>query len=158
MRTLNNKPLDALLPAIIVAAGVMTAALVLNEMVRLVDATPSVGDIVTFSASAVAPNDDDSRLLVYRDDQFGCVMDMNVMRRGGGSLVIESRPATTASGFRVHWAGARTSSDPGNCGSDAELIVDRLDLNILSVSAGGYGVDPKAAVPLFSNGVGEMAN
>ncbi len=158
MRTLNNKPTNALLPAIIVAAGVMTAALALNEVVRLVDVTPNVGDIVTFVASPVALNGDKTRLLVHRDDQFGCVIDLNVLRHGVGSLVIESRPATKASNFRVHWAGARTSSDSGNCGSDANLVVDRLDLNILSVSAGGYGVEPQAAASLFNSATAEMAN
>ena len=60
------------------------------------------------------------RLLVRRQDQFGCVLDLNVLRQSGGSLIVEIRPGNGASDFRVHWAGARTSDDPGNCGNDTD--------------------------------------
>ena len=44
-------------------------------------------------------------------------------------------------GFRLHWAGARTSDPDGDCGSNADLFVDRSDLANLATAAGGYGLD-----------------
>jgi hypothetical protein len=48
-----------------------------------------------------------------------------------------------AGSFRVHWAGQRTSSDTGNCGDHADLILDGMELDLLALSAGGYGTDQK---------------
>jgi hypothetical protein len=157
MRTINNRPNRALLPAIVAATGVVVAACALNVIVKLAHATPHVGDIVAFLPSTIAPADDGTRLLVHRQDQFGCVLDLNVLRRSGGSLVVETRPGTGMSSFRVHWAGLRTSSDSGNCGSDADLIVDRLDLDVLSLSAGGYGVGRKQPAAFFTSDI-DVAN
>jgi hypothetical protein len=157
MRTSNNKTLQALGPAIVAATGVVSVALALNVFIRLAHTTPHVGDIVAFRPSMIALDNDDTRLLVHRQDQFGCVLDLNVLRRSGGSLILETRLGTETSGFRAHWAGARTSDDPGNCGSDADLILDRLDLDILSMSAGGYGIHPVHGTPIFTSDI-DIAN
>ena len=152
MRT-TNKTARELLPAIITATVVVTAALALNVIVRLAQIPPHVGDIVAFRPSEILPVYDGARLLVHRQNQFGCVLDMNVLRHVGGSLVIETQPGIEAGSFRVHWAGTRTSDDAGNCGGDADLIVSRLDLDVLSLSAGGYGVDPQYMVPFVTSNV-----
>jgi hypothetical protein len=147
----------ALGPMIAMASGALVGAFALNAIVKLATTTPHVGDIVAFSASTAAPFDDGTRLLVHRQDQYGCVLDLNVLRRAGGSLIVETQPDAGASGFRVHWAGARTSDDPANCGSDADLIVGRLDLDVLSLSAGGYGIGQKQATPFVTSDV-DVAN
>jgi hypothetical protein len=140
MRTTNNKAARALHNAIAGAAGVLALALILTGIVRVAHGSPHVGDIVAFVPSMTAHAGKGTRLLVHRQDQFGCVLDLNVLRQSGGSLIVETQFGAGASGFRVHWAGVRTSEDPGNCGSDADLIVDHSDLDRLSLSAGGYGV------------------
>jgi hypothetical protein len=153
MRTSNKKTARNLGPAIIASTAVVTAALALNVLARLVQTTPHVGDIIAFPASAIRFYDDTTRLLVHRQDQFGCVLDLNVLHRSGGSLVLETRLSGEMSSFRTHWAGARTSDDPGNCGSDAELVLDRLDLDILAVAAHGYGIHPTHGAPVFTSDI-----
>jgi len=153
MRTIDKKPADAVRPAIVAGMGILTAVACFGLLLRLAQITPHVGDIVAFVPSATAPAGENTRLLVQRQDQFGCVLDMNVLRHSGGSLVIETQLGPEAKSFRVHWAGARTSADAGNCGSDADLIVDALDLNVLSFSAGGYGVNPTEGRTIAGYGV-----
>jgi hypothetical protein len=153
MRTSNKKTARTLGPAIIATTAVVTAALALNILARLAQTTPHVGDIVAFPASTIRSYDDGTRLLVHRQDQFGCVLDLNVLRRSGGSLVLETRFGGEISSFRAHWAGARTSDDPGNCGSDAELVLDRLDLDALALAARGYGIHPAYGAPVFTSDI-----
>jgi hypothetical protein len=142
MRTIKYKAARALLPLLVGAITVFAAAFALTVIVRFAQNTPQVGDIVAFVPSTTSPAGEGVRLLVHRPDHSGCLLDLGVVRRSGGSLVVETRLDTEAGSFGVHWAGARTSNDPGDCGGDANLIVDRLDLDILSASAAGYLVGP----------------
>jgi hypothetical protein len=48
--------------------------------------------------------------------------------------------------YTVHWAGARTSKQGPNCGSDANVMVSRTDLQRLANAAGGFGVRDKGVV------------
>ena len=98
---------------------------------------PLVGDIVAFTATPNGPTAAGTRVIVHRRDQFGCVLDVNVLRGSGGSLVIEGRIAHSSS-FHVHWAGPRTTADFGNCGTHADLVLDDRDLDALALAAGGY--------------------
>jgi hypothetical protein len=151
MSSINDKIVRALGPALIATIGVMVMAVTLDVVVKLADVAPRVGDIVAFTPSATVPDDDDTRLFVSRQDQTSCVLDPNVLRRSGGSLVVETQIGAEASSFVTHWAGARTSDGPEDCGSNVNLIVDRLDLNALSQSADHNRIDPKF-VPLFAGG------
>ncbi len=110
---------------------------------------PHVGDIVSFAPSTDQQTGESIRLIVHRSGQFGCVLDLAVLRRSGGSLVVESQVAEAGS-FRVHWAGERTSSDTANCGPDADLILDGQEMDLLAAGAGGYGAEPKR-LPTFTN-------
>jgi hypothetical protein len=85
------------------------------------------------------------RLAVLRADGDGCTLALNVMRRSGGSLVIESQAASDPITFRVHWAGERTSDDGADCGPRADLTVRRHHLDLLASYAGGYGAGPERA-------------
>lgn len=145
----------AMPPAIIAAACLLTVCIAVNAVAGLASATPRVGDIVAFIPSPIEPMDGDIRLLVRRLDQFGCVLDLGVLRQSGGSLVVETKiGGNDAGGFGVHWAGPRTSADSSNCGSDADLIVDHRDLDILAVAADGYGMGFKPATILTAYGGG----
>ncbi|MDR3530430.1 MAG: hypothetical protein P4L90_07760 [Rhodopila sp.] len=136
MRMTNHKKTWAVLPAVVAAAGALAAAMTLKAMTVMARATPHVGDIIAFAASLDVPIDNGTRLLVHRQDRFGCVLDLNILRHSGGSLVVESQIAGDGRNFRLHWAGERTSADTGNCGGDADLIADHRDLDILAKAAG----------------------
>ena len=65
-------------------------------------------------------------------------LDLNVLQRSGGSLVVESQMIEAKGSFKVHWAGQRTAADSGNCGSNADLILSKRELRVLASAAGGY--------------------
>jgi hypothetical protein len=151
MRSTDKKAGDAFGAGLLVAAGLVSVVFGLTLLVRLSVTTPHVGDIVAFTPVEIAPMDDGTRLLVNRPNQFGCVLDMNVLRRLGGSVVIETQLGTGS--FKAHWAGSRTSDDPGNCGGEADLIVNHVDMDVLALAAGGYGVGPRRS-PVFPGAAG----
>jgi hypothetical protein len=145
MRPINELAVRALRPAIAVTACAFLAAGLGDKFTALARSRPSVGDILAFVPSTSMPDGDTTRLLVHRPGQFGCVLDLAVLRRSGGSMVVETEVGVDASNFRVHWAGTRTSNDNANCGGSADLIIDRRDLGILALTAGGYGVGSNTA-------------
>lgn len=145
MPTLNNHVARAILPAAAAVSCLVAATVAANLIVGFTYVQPQLGDIVAFAPTMAVSLDDTTRLLVRKGDQSACILDLSVLRRSGGSLVIEmlNEAGMDAGTFRTHWAGGRTSDDPGNCGRDAELVVDRQDLDTLALAAGGYGVDVK---------------
>jgi hypothetical protein len=142
MRPTNGTTAHILLPAIVGLGCVLITLGAVNAIAAMTHLSPHIGDIISFSASATQPAQDGTRLIVHRQDQFGCVLDLNVLRQSGGSLVVESQDVM-AGGFSVHWAGERTAADGGNCGDSSDLILDRRELDILALGAGGYGTGLK---------------
>jgi hypothetical protein len=81
-------------------------------------------------------------IIVTPEDTAGrktCVLDMRVMQRSG-SLVIEATQSKPDRLFKVHWAGMRTSHGQNDCGSSADLLLDRVQVAALIFAAGGKGV------------------
>jgi hypothetical protein len=148
----DNKIARVLLPALVAVACVLATTIGVRAIVAIAHATPHVGDIVAFVPLSTEPEGETTHLLVRRPDRSDCVLDLKIIRRSGGSLVVENEIPGQTAAFHVHWAGDRTSEGTGNCGNDADLIVDRRDLDILALSAGGYGVDLKS-VPIFISDV-----
>lgn len=104
---------------------------------------PKVGDIVSFDPLDPISRDMHARLpAMAADDKPGvaCVLDVRAMHANGGSVIIEAREPQTSFGYRVHWAGARSSDDGTDCGSSADLFVSLEDVEVLAMAAGGYGV------------------
>jgi hypothetical protein len=64
----------------------------------------------------------------------------------GGSLIVEGRQDEPTLQYLVHWAGSVTARTTGNCGTSANLMVSRTDLQRLANSAGGFGVGEKGIV------------
>ena len=62
------------------------------------------------------------------------------MHANGGSVVIEAREPRASFGYRVHWAGVRSSNDGADCGASADLLMNMEDIEVLAMAAGGYGV------------------
>ena len=142
MPTTNDKLGRSLLPAAIAAVCMLGTVTTVKAITELTHPAVHVGDIIAFTAPSSEPAAYNSRLIVHRQDQFGCVLDLNLLRRSGGSLIVESQFGT-GKNFMVHWAGKRTTADTASCGERADLIVDAGDLDILALAAGGYGVGRK---------------
>ena len=129
----------------ILATGGMTTYLALEfEALR-----PGVGDMIVFAPSH--GQGDTWQITVSTADVSGrdqsagpCVFDPNTMSVDGGSLVIESRRDAAPPRFLLHWAGQHTAAGQGDCGSAADVTLDRYDLQRLANAAGGFGVRPTA--------------
>jgi hypothetical protein len=143
MRPTNDAMVRFLLPTVAGFGCTLFALGAMNAVAAMMHKAPRIGDIVSFTPSADRPVEPGTRLIVHRPDQFGCVLDLRVLRHSGGSLVVEGQATDAAGSFRVHWAGARTSADTANCGNNADLILERQELDILALGAGGYGAGEK---------------
>jgi hypothetical protein len=148
--SIRNDNINRLLPAaIFTAATLLVAAGATNLILALATSGPRVGDIITFDLSPDAPAavpmaaNEDVRLVVDRLNRPACVLDLDTIIHRGGSMVLEARVPGITRAFFLHWAGERTSSDTDDCGNTADLIVDRRDIDILALTAGGYGVGEK---------------
>jgi hypothetical protein len=126
--------LTLLIFSTVLAAGFGTMLLSILEQV-----TPQIGDIVVFAANTSRAEPSGIRIAVHRPGQSGCVLDLDTIRRTGGSLVVEARLMRPISGFRVHWAGERTGAETEDCGASADMVLGRGDLTSLSMEAGSYG-------------------
>ncbi|HEY1413997.1 MAG TPA: hypothetical protein VGF36_17760 [Rhodopila sp.] len=143
MRPTNDSTARFLLPTI---AGLVCLLLVVgaaSAIAAMTHAVPRVGDIIAFTPVPNQTIEGSTRLIVHRPGKFGCVLDLGILRRSGGSLVVEGEMTDAAGNFRVHWAGPRTSADTGNCGDHADLVLDGPELDLLALSAGGYGAVQK---------------
>jgi hypothetical protein len=144
MRTTNRKLAERLLFATVVAATVMGAGIAGNVLGNAVMRTPRIGHIIAFEPSPDAQTVIGARLVVHRRDKSDCILDLDVLRRSGGSLVVESQ--VPSAGYSAHWAGARTSNDALDCGTDADLIVRRQYLNVLDTFADSPGGPSRTSV------------
>jgi hypothetical protein len=126
---------------------IMTAMLlaVVSGMVGIVHQVaefgPRVGDLVTFDPAQRAAFDSTARLTANRLQQVACVLDVATLQKSGGSLVLERRGSEPDRLYRAHWSGLRTSQDADDCGSQADLMLSRNDIDTLATAAGGFGVD-----------------
>jgi hypothetical protein len=102
---------------------------------------PRVGDLVAFDPAHHAPFDSVVRLTAHRLRQTACVLDVATMQKSGGSLVLERRGSEPDRLYSAHWSGLRTSEDAEDCGSEADLVLSRSDIDTLATAAGGFGVD-----------------
>ena len=153
MPTGHDTTARILFPVIIGAGCMIIALTAVNAIAGMAQKSPRIGDIIAFSASADQPTDGLTRLVVHRPGQFGCALDLGTLHQSGGSLVVEGQLMEAAGSFRVHWAGERTSADTNNCGDHADLIMDGRELDIIALSAGGYGAGQKR-LPIFMNDAG----
>jgi hypothetical protein len=95
-----------------------------------------VGDIVVFSpVQPMGETQSAVRIVVHRPGTTRCVLDLDVMGQAGGSVVVEARFARPVPGFRLHWAGARTSAGSDDCGNSADMIVGEVDMTNMVVAA-----------------------
>jgi hypothetical protein len=143
--------LAAWLP-VLAAMGIMvTGCLSTFLVLQLDEFRPKIGDIVAFKPGS---QDTDmwqmtipaTLVSVTGSPIAVCSLDPNAMAEHGGSLVVEGLQDQPSLQYHVHWAGAATTVTNGNCGSSADLLVSRTDLQRLANAAGGFGVGEKGLV------------
>jgi hypothetical protein len=69
-----------------------------------------------------------------------CILDVRMMQRSGGSLIIEAVQFKPDRRFRLHWAGGRTSDGQEDCGASVDLSLSSIQIGALVFAAGGTGV------------------
>lgn len=132
-------------------AGCVVATLLVSlvgviTFVRTLDIGPRVGDILVFRTGAALHTD--WEVVAERPSgptgmlpaSGNCVLRPDVMAVEGGSLVVEERTIAPLR-YRVHWAGPRTAIGSSNCGVAGDLMVSRVDLQMLTNAVGGAGVE-----------------
>jgi hypothetical protein len=142
MASPDRKPGQIAQIVLLATAIVGAAATGAAGLVRQVEVLgPRVGDIVTFDPRRPFPFDSAVRLDVARPPKTDCVLDLGVMQRSGGSLVVEQRTTVPRRLYRAHWAGARTSMDADDCGTDGDVVLSATDINVLATASNGFGMD-----------------
>ncbi len=147
----QSTPLTAWLPVLAAMAIMVTGCVSTFLVLQLDEFRPKVGDMVVFKPGS---QDTDmwqmsipaTVLSPAGTPVAACTLDPNIMATDGGSLVVEARQEHPELTYRVHWAGTRTTKEAGNCGSAAEMLVSRTDLQRLANAAGGFGVGDKGIV------------
>jgi hypothetical protein len=130
---------QALLLAVVAILAAVSGVTALAQ--KVVEFGPQVGDLVAFDPARPAPVDSLARVTANRPRLASCVLDVAIIQRSGGSLVVEQRASGPDRFYRAHWAGARTSDDLGDCGTEADLVLSMIDINALATAAGGFGVN-----------------
>jgi hypothetical protein len=144
MRTHDEKSTNLWGPLLLAGAAALLSFVGAINLARAVaEMGPNVGDVLDFRPDRGLAVDMDARLAVSRVDQSTCQLDVVAIRRSGGSLIVEQRRPGTPHVYQVHWSGPRTSSDNGDCGTSADLLLKDTDMEVLSMAAGGYGVGHK---------------
>ncbi len=125
-----------------VALVIVTAMVLAAGLSRLAnELEPQIGDIISFPAAKMLSN---STTMITADQADAssrrrCVLDVHMMQKFGGSLMIEGAQFEPSRRFRVHWAGARTSDGRDDCGSSADLLLNSIQVAALVFAAGGTG-------------------
>jgi hypothetical protein len=131
----------------LVAGALLTVTTGLAAMVELEQLGPSVGGIIVFKPDNAATERWSVTATVVEPADVGlsgqasgrhCVLSPNVMAVRGGSLVVEARRLSRPPVYRVHWAGGQTDGAQGDCGSAADLVLERTELMRLANVAGGF--------------------
>ncbi|HUN41463.1 MAG TPA: hypothetical protein VMU81_14330 [Acetobacteraceae bacterium] len=119
-------------------AAALAISVVITASLRLADALrPQNGDIIAFVPSTGGGVSIEATLVARRAGRSRsafCILDPKVMQQSGGSLVIEAANLGGIHGYRVHWAGGRTSAG-ADCGQSANLLLTPDDIAELLLAA-----------------------
>ena len=147
----NGASFAAWLPVLAAMAIMVTGCLSTFLVLQLDEFRPKIGDMVVFKPGSQDTDLWQMSIQATVVSPMGaatgaCTLDPNVMATDGGSLVVEARQTEPMLQYLIHWAGAETSKLTSNCGTDANLLVSRTDLQRLANAAGGFGVGDKGMV------------
>jgi hypothetical protein len=139
----DRKPGEPYAMVTILAAVIIAGILLTAGLVRLADNLgPQTGDIISFPVTRI-PSISTASITVNPAGASGsrpCILDVAVMQRFGGSLVVEATRFAPDRGFQVHWAGVQTSDGPEDCGGSVDLLLNSFQIAALVFAAGGTGV------------------
>jgi hypothetical protein len=130
----------------LVAGALLTVTTGLAAMMELEQFGPSVGGVIVFRPDTAAAERWSVSATLAEPTRAGvpdgtvgrrCVLSPAVMALRGGSLVIEARRMSRPPVFRVHWSGGPTDGGAGDCGTTADLVLERTELMRLANVAGG---------------------
>lgn len=144
----DRAPLTAWLP-VLAAVGIMaTGCLSTFLVLQLDEFRPKLGDIVAFRQQSPDTDLWQTAIPVILQKMSGtatreCSLDPSVMAEKGGSLVVEGRQDEPSLQYQIHWQGSATARTSEDCGSSANLLVSRTDLQRLANAAGGFGIGDK---------------
>lgn len=126
-----------------VAVVILAAILLTIGFHRLADSLePQPGDIISFPGTRI-PSIRTVLITVSRLGEPGgrmCVLDLPVMQKSGGSLIVEAARSKPDRSFQVHWTGVRTSNGQGDCGGSVDLLLNSAQMSALAFASGGMGV------------------
>ncbi len=131
----------------LIAAALLTVTTGLAAMFELEQFGPAVGGIIVFKPDTAATERWSVNAAIVEAPRLGlsgetngrhCVLSPSVMAVRGGSLVVEARRLSRPPVYRVHWAGGPTDDASGDCGTAADLVLERTELMRLANVAGGF--------------------
>ncbi len=132
----------------LVVMAILSGMLGVADFVRV--SGPGVGDVVAFDANLGVPTDLPTRLSVVRADGTRCQLDLEVMQRVHGSLIVDFATSESPHVYRLHWAGAHSSLGASDCGAAADIEASDTVMATLLVATGGVGVgSEKRALPVY---------
>jgi hypothetical protein len=141
----DNDTIAGTIDSVITAGGivlVLATVLGLAALFTTLHVGLRVGDILVFKPQASVS--DSLSVTAVRSGQSTstgtCTLDPVVMTHDGGSIAIEAQ-SLTKHVYRVHWAGPHTSAGAADCGSSADLMVSRMDLQTLVDAIGGFSLN-----------------
>ena len=127
-------------------AALLASSVAVVSAARTIDIAPQTGDILVFRHGAQMPADWEFAVVTISDQlPVSCNLRPDVMALAGGSLVVEQRFENRRL-YRVHWAGEHTAKGPSDCGSAADLLIPRSDLQLLINAVGGAGVEHRTTI------------
>jgi hypothetical protein len=138
-----RKSRDAYAALTVTVLVIVIAVLLMVGVFRLADDLgPRVGDIVSFPPTRIPSLSTASVTVTPASPSSSrpCTLDVHVMQKFGGSLIVEATQLAPDRSFRVHWAGRQTSNGPDDCGGSADLLLNRVQIAALIFAAGGTGV------------------
>ncbi len=147
-REQSGSSFTAWLPVLAAVAIMATGCVSTFLVLELDEFRPKVGDIVVFRPNSQDNDTWQMAIPATVVPAMGtatstCTLDPNVMAAHGGSLVVEGRRNEPVMQYQVHWGGSETAREKADCGSAANLLISRTDLQRLANAAGGFGVQNK---------------
>ena len=143
----SAEPALATVMLALIAGALLTVTTGLAAMTELEQFGPAVGGIIVFKPDTAAAERWSVDAAIVEPARLGlpwepsgrhCVLSPNVMAVRGGSLVVEARRLSRPPVYRVHWAGGHTDHTPADCGTTADLVLERTELMRLANVAGGF--------------------